>query len=217
MNLKEISVLRKMVYLWRCFLDNHSYSRGEGNQIIKKGVSVGSRIQLTGNGNRVILEKGTILKNSLIKIQGNDNIVHIHKDAFVSGAELWVEDQGCRIEIGERSFVGHHSHLACTEDGRELLIGQDCMISSYVQIRTGDSHSIMDENGNRINEAVSVSIGDHCWIGEGVKVLKGVVLDGEDVVSTGAIVTHSFGKNLLIGGIPSRVLKENINWDKTRI
>lgn len=217
MNLKEIGALRKVVYLWRGLLDKHSYSRGADNQIIKKGISVSSRIQIAGNGNRVILEKGTILKNSLIKIQGNDNIVHIHKDAFVSGAELWVEDQGCRIEIGERSFVGHHSHFACTEDGRALLIGRDCMISSYVQIRTGDSHSILDENGSRINNAESVYIGDHCWIGEGAKVLKGVVLEGEDVVSTGAIVTHSFGKNLIIGGIPSRVLKENISWDKTRI
>ena len=217
MNLREIGALRKVIYLWRSFLDRHSYSRGSNNQIIKKGISVNSRIQITGNGNKVILEKGTILKNSLIKILGSDNVVHIHKDAFVSGAELWVEDHGCRIEIGERSFIGHHSHLACTEDSRALLIGRDCMISSNVQIRTGDSHSIMEENGNRINVAVSVSIGDHCWIGEGAKVLKGVVLDGDDVVSTGAIVTHSFGKNLLIGGVPSRVLKERINWDKARI
>ena len=217
MNLKEIGVLRKVIYLWRSFLDRHSYSRGAGNQIIKKGISVGSRIQICGNGNRVILEKGTILKNTHIKIQGNDNIVHIHKDAYVSGAELWVEDQGCRIEIGERSFVGHHSHLACTEDGRELLIGQDCMISSYVQIRTGDSHSIMDENGNRINEAVSVSIGDHCWIGEGAKVLKGVCLAGDDIVSTGAIITKSFEKNVLIGGVPGKVLKDGVSWKSERI
>ena len=128
-----------------------------------------------------------------------------------------MEDNHCIISIGERTFVGKDSHLACTEDGSKLLIGSDCMISSHVQIRTGDSHSILDSNGDRINPASSVSIGNHVWLGEGCKVLKGVSLDGDDIVSTGAIVTKSFGRNLLIGGIPAKILKENVIWDKERV
>lgn len=217
MNLKEIRAIRKVVYLWRNFLDKFSFVKGYDNQIIGMGIRIGTRIQIKGNGNKVELEKGSLLKNTLVKIQGNHCNLHIRKEAFVSGAELWLEDNGCRIEIGDKSFVGHHSHLACTADGSELIIGRDCLVSSYVQIRTGDSHSILDKDGSRINHAQSVSIGDHCWIGEGAKVLKGVVLEGNDVVSTGAIVTRSFAKNLLIGGVPSRILKENINWDKNRV
>ena len=217
MNLKDIRILRKIVYLWRHFRDKYSYSRGTDNSISNTGVRLHSRIQISGTGNKVILEKGSLLKNSLIKIQGNRNLIIIHKDAFVSGAELWIEDNEGRIEIGDGTFVGHHSHLACTEDGSSLMIGSDCMISSYVQIRTGDSHSLLDESGVRINQAQSVYIGKHCWIGEGARILKGVTLDGDDVVSTGAIVTHSFGERLLIGGIPSKVLKENINWDQSRV
>ena len=85
-----------------------------------------------------------------------------------------------------------------------------------VQIRTGDSHSIFDENCIRINSAESVTIGDHCWIGQGSKVLKGVTLNNDVVVSTGAIVTKSFGSNTLIGGVPAKMLKEKIKWDKER-
>ncbi len=217
MNLKSIRVLRKIVYPWRHFQDQFSYSHGTDNSIMNTGVRINTRIQITGTGNKVVLEKGALLKNSLIKIQGNHNLVIVHKDAFISGAELWVEENEGQIEIGNGTFIGHHSHLACTEKGSSLTIGSDCMISSYVQIRTGDSHSIIDENGVRINHAQSVIIGNHCWIGEGARILKGVTLDGDDVVSTGAIVTHSFGKGLLIGGIPSTVLKENINWDKSRV
>ena len=218
MSIREIGWLRKAVYLWRNFQNKHSYRHGKKNRIVNHGgQKVNSRIQVTGNGNTVILEKGVLLLNSLVRINGNDNVVTLKSDAYVSGAELWVENNGCELTIGERTFVGHHSHLACTEDGCKLFVGSDGMISSYVQIRTGDSHSIVDMEGKRINPAHTVSIGDHCWIGEGAKVLKGVVLAGDDIVSTGAIVTRSFGKNLLIGGVPGAVLKENVNWKQERI
>ena len=124
MNLKDIRPLRKIVYLWRHFRDKHSYMQGTDNRVHNSGVRMKTRIQITGTGNKVILEKGSLLKNSLIKIQGNQNIVIIHKDAFVSGAELWIEDNEGRIEIGERTFVGHHSHLACTDIYPPSFVGR---------------------------------------------------------------------------------------------
>lgn len=218
MHLREISFIRKVVLLWRNYRKKHSYTTGRGNRIVRKGsIMVRSRIQVIGNNNLIVLEKGSVLLNSLIRIAGNNNQVILKSKSYVSGAEIWVEDNNCTVCIGERSFVGHHSHFACTEDGSLLTVGDDCMVSSFVQVRTGDSHAILDLDGNRINRAKSVFIGNHCWLGEGSKVLKGVTLAGNVIVSTGAIVTKSFGNNVLIGGIPSRVLKENVTWNKNRI
>lgn len=218
MNLKENSWVRKIVYLWRNLRNRFNYSIGHNNLVINRGGQrVGSIIQINGDGNKVVLEKNAMLLNSSIKITGNHSIVVLESNSYISGAELWVENDKCELKIGERTFVGHHSHLACTENGSKLLIGNDSMISSYVQIRTGDSHSIISLDGVRINPAQSVIIGEHCWIGEGAKVLKGVVLAGNDVVSTGAIVTKSFGQNILLGGVPATVLKEKITWDKNRL
>lgn len=202
----------------RSWCKKFSYRHGKKNQIINHGgIRVRSRIQIIGNGNRLILERGSVLLDSLVKISGENNLVVLKTNSYVSGAELWVENNQCLLSIGERSFVGHHSHLACTEDESKLLIGDDCMLSSYVQVRTGDSHSILDMEGNRINYAKSITVGDHCWIGEGAKVLKGVTLEGDAVVSTGAIVTKSFGKNVLLGGVPAKILKENVTWDSRRL
>ena len=218
MSLRDITIIRKAVYIWRNWRNKHSDTSGRNNKIVNQGgIKVGSRIQIAGNGNKLIIEKGCMLLNSLVKISGNNNEVVLKANSYVAGAELWVEDNQCTLIIGERTFVGHHSHLACTEDGSRLIIGDDGMISSYVQIRTGDSHSIVDLEGNRINPAESVEIGNHCWIGEGSKVMKGVRLEGDNVVSTGAIVTKSFDKNVLLGGIPAKVIKDNVTWDKERI
>lgn len=218
MNLKEIGILRKFYYMWRNCQNHYGFKHGKNNKVENLGgQKVGSRIQILGNGNRVILEKGCLLLNSLIKISGDDNLVVLKANSYVSGAELWVENNNCELSIGERTFVGHHSHLACTENGSKLLVGRDGMISSSVQVRTGDSHSIVDMEGRRINQAKSVFIGDHCWLGEGSKVLKGVTLKGNVIVSTGAIITKSFGENVLLGGVPAEVLKDNVTWDSKRL
>lgn len=209
---------KRMSCLYHDWLNRHSFTIGNNNVINNLGgIWIKTRFQISGNGNRIVLEKGSKLINTLIKISGNRNEVVLKSYSHLSGVELWIEDDQCKIIIGERTSIGHHSHLACTENGSKLIVGDDGMISAYVQIRTGDSHSIIDNKGNRINYAQSVIIGDHCWIGDGAKVMKGVILEGDDVVSTGAIVTHSFGKNLLIGGIPARVLKEDISWDSRRV
>ena len=216
MNLKEIKSLRRIVYLWRGFLNRWSYTIGNENKRIWGGIRINTRVHVRGDRNRLLIEKGCIVEDTLIHIVGNDNTVVLHNNAYVSGAELWLEDNGCSLEIGENTYVGHHSHLACTE-GSQMIIGKNCMISSYVQIRTGDSHSIYDKQGVRINYGEDVIIGDHCWIGQGAKILKGGKLEGDNIVSTGAIVTKPFPSKVMIGGIPAVVLKENVTWSKERV
>jgi acetyltransferase-like isoleucine patch superfamily enzyme len=116
--------------------------------------------------------------------------------------------------LSKRSYNhGRNNHI---KNRGYIFIGKDCMISSNVHIRTGDSHSILDENGNRINYAKSVNISNHCWVGEGAKILKGVTLDENSVVATGSIVTKSFNSNSLIGGAPAKEIKQNISWNIKR-
>ena len=216
MELNEIKCLRRIVYLWRNFLNHRSYTIGKRNNRVWNGNNINSRVQIRGEGNRLIVDKGCIVEDTLIHIIGSDNTIVLHKDAYVLGAELWLEDDGCVLEIGKKTFVGQHSHLACTE-GCQMVIGDNCLISSFVQIRTGDSHSIFDIEGKRINYGENVRIGDHCWIGQGAKILKGVKLDGDNIVSTGAIVTKPFPSKVMIGGVPANVLKENVSWSEERV
>lgn len=217
MNIKEARIVRQLYYWFQNCRSRHSFTIGKGNKISNAGTRVASRIQIQGSGNVVEIQRLGGIKNSLLHICGDNNKIIIREGALVSGAELWIEDDNCIIDIGKNTFVGHHSHLACTENDSQLTIGDECMVSSYVQIRTGDSYSVLDLEGNRLNKAASVHIGNHCWIGEGAKVLKGVTLEKDVVVSTGAIVTKPFGKNVIVGGIPAKIIKEDVTWDSGRL
>lgn len=212
---KRISILRELAIRLRFIVNRCIPVMGKGNIIKKEGVVIHSKIRVRGDNNRIFCHKHSTLLNVKIEINGNNHLVNIAPGAYLSGTHIVLEDNGCILTIGDNTFIGP-SHLALTEDGSSLTIGRDCMISSNVQIRTGDSHAIYNSEGHRINYAENVNIGDMVWLGEGARVLKGVILKDNIIVSTGAVVTKSFDENVLIGGVPAKILKNNVNWSHSR-
>ena len=103
--------------------------------------------------------------------------------------------------------------MAAIEETK-ISIGKRCLFSSEIVIRTGDSHSITNLIGDRINKSMDVSISDHVWIGQKVTVLKGSEIGKDSVIGTGSIITgKKFDKNSVIAGIPGRVIKSGITWN----
>jgi acetyltransferase-like isoleucine patch superfamily enzyme len=129
-----------------------------------------------------------------------------------------MEDDACEAVIGENTTF-EDSHIAVTEPNSKITIGKDCLFAYDIDLRTGDSHSIVDSiTHERINFAQNINIGNHVWIASHVSVLKGVHISDNSVVATRAVVTKSFVENnILIGGIPAKKIKGNINWDRQRI
>ncbi|WP_139375996.1 acyltransferase [Clostridium oryzae] len=94
---------------------------------------------------------------------------------------------------------------------KEITIGGNTAIGWDVTIIDGDGHDIISCK-NKINGAEEVIIGDHVWICSRTTILKGTIISKDSVVGYGAIVSGSFGKEVIIGGIPGKVIKENITW-----
>jgi acetyltransferase-like isoleucine patch superfamily enzyme len=52
-----------------------------------------------------------------------------------------------------------------------------------------------------------VRVGNNCWIGYGVCVLRGVTIGDNCVVGTSAVVTKDVPDNAVVAGVPARVVR----------
>jgi acetyltransferase-like isoleucine patch superfamily enzyme len=194
---------------------------GKGNRISisKKSMLFNVSIRIIGDNNSVSIDDDCVLERVSVFIKGNNNKIEISRKVLAHHyASWWIEDNNNTIYVGEHSGIGD-AHLAVTEDNQVIHIGSNCIFAKGIEVRTGDSHSILDAiSGKRINYAQNVTIGNNVWLGSQVSVLKGAIISDNSIVATRSVVTKPFlQKGILLAGIPAKVIKENIRWDKERI
>ncbi|MDD5247876.1 MAG: DapH/DapD/GlmU-related protein [Rhodocyclaceae bacterium] len=56
--------------------------------------------------------------------------------------------------------------------------------------------------------ALPIEIGDGCWIGARTIILGGVRMGPGCVVGAGSVVTRNVPANVLVAGVPARVVRE---------
>lgn len=189
--------------------------RGKKNTIIKRGCVINSKISIVGNNNKIVIAPGCILKNVEFHVRGDNHIIQIEENCKVrEWASIWCEGEGNTVLIGRETTIVS-AHLCAQEMSTQIIIGKDCMISNNVQIRTSDSHPYYEiENRKRLNEARSVCIKDHVWICAKASILKGVTVGCGSVIGYSSIVTKNVLSNTLVAGIPAKIIKENIYWNR---
>src|SRR5699024_2311625 len=91
----------------------------------------------------------------------------------------------------------------------EITIGENVAFSENLTIWDSDAHEIIGSNSPKTKP---VRIGNHVWIGVNVTVLKGVTIGDGAIIAAGAVVNRDIPANCLAGGVPAKVLKENVYW-----
>lgn len=210
----------KLLSLIYRFIGRNKIHVSKGNRLELGNVFMkGCTINISGQNNLVKIESGlTRLTNSKLFISGNNCKLLIGASCNLKRSELLVEDDNGSIIIGKHVTIHGPIHLSVIE-GTTISIGEDCLISSSISFSTGDSHSVIDKStGLRINPSADIKIGDHVWIGQGVRILKGVTIGDHSIVALGALITsNDYPANSVIGGIGGKVLKTGIDWLAERI
>lgn len=108
------------------------------------------------------------------------------------------------IDIGTRA---PGLSISCYLDGRNgIELGENVWIGPKVSI-ISKNHSISNFK-DYLNDS-PVIIGKNSWIAASAVILPGVKLGEHTIVAAGSIVTKSFDeKNILIGGVPAKKLKD---------
>lgn len=134
-----------------------------------------------------------------VEFKGTANIGH--------GSKICVAGT---LVIGDGVSISAESAIVAA---RKIHIGNKAVISWDVLIMDSDLHGLYDERGNKINDAMPIRIGNAVWIGCRSLVLKGVDIADGVVVAAASTLTRSVkSPNVIAGGHPVRVLKENISW-----
>ena len=135
------------------------------------------------------------------------NIVFKGKANFGHGSKI-----GCggNLIFGNNFQITAESMIICDD---EIIFGDDVLLSWHIQIMDTDFHKIVIDNKVQ-NYRSKIKIGNHTWIGSRVIINKGVLLAANTIVAAGSVVTKSFPEeNSIIGGIPAKVLRTNVNWE----
>jgi acetyltransferase-like isoleucine patch superfamily enzyme len=193
--------------------------KGQGNVFNAEGATLsGVKLDIIGDNNRISIGRGSVLSNVYFRLRGSNHQIEFGENCRISrGAVLWLEDHRGILHVGSNTTMAE-LHIAVTEADSKVIIGEDCMLANDIDIRTGDSHSVIDaQTGERLNYARDVIIDRHVWIAPHSVVLKGVNIGENSIIATGAVVTKSCGSGVIMGGNPAKVIKTGVSWKRERV
>ena len=113
--------------------------------------------------------------------------------------------KNAKLNLGS-GYINSNAQIVCNES---ITLGNGVAIADGVLIRDCDDHDILYEG---YQKTAPVVIGNHVWIGQRATILKGVTIGDNAIVAAGAVVTKDVPANTIVGGVPAKVIRENVTW-----
>ena len=107
-----------------------------------------------------------------------------------------------RVTVGERTYIQSNSNLVA---GRKntIMIGENCKLAHNVTIRA----LCHDPYHPDLSIERDVIVGDNFWIGANAFVREGVTVGSDSVIGAYAAVTKNVEYNIIVGGIPAKLIR----------
>jgi len=112
-------------------------------------------------------------------------------------------DCGKNICIGKNVFINTGCRF---QDQGGIAIGDGVLIGHNVMLATLN-HDIDPRKRSTMHPATIV-IGKNVWIGANATVLPGVTIGDGAVIAAGAVVTKDVPANVIVGGVPAKIIKK---------
>ena len=151
----------------------------------------------------------TLMKPWYVNISGpniviGDSVTMIGESDNPVSIGVWGREQGLgSITIGKAALLSPGTRISASD---EIVIGDSVMIANGVYITDSDWHDVYDRT-ERSEKITPVHIENNVWLGDGVKVLKGVRIGENSIVGAGAIITRDVPPNVVVAGNPAKIVK----------
>ena len=144
---------------------------------------------------------------------------------IVIGEKVWMwgtlnSQSGGKIIMGDYSKIGGRSVINAVES---VQIGNYTGIAENVHITDNNNHPVnpsyrkymricrdLEPRLWKHSDHAPVVIGENCWIGRNVSIMKGVTIGDNSVIAANSVVTKSVPANCIAAGNPAKVVKTNI-------
>ncbi|WP_305784282.1 sugar O-acetyltransferase [Symbioplanes lichenis] len=132
------------------------------------------------------------------------------------GERVWIEPP-LRVAYGNNLFLGDDVYVnfgLTVVDDVEVRVGDRVMFAPNVTITaTGHPvHPALRSDGTQFSAPVVIE--DDVWIGAGAILLPGVTVGRGSVVGAGAVVTGNVPPDVVVAGVPARVVRPITDADR---
>lgn len=175
-----------------------------------KKVFVGSNTKIMNSQNIIFGKSVTIDKHTIIDGFSSEKI--ILGDCVKIGAfskltsTSHFSKYGKGLKIGNNSAIGDYTHFGAAGG---IQIGNDVIMGSYISFHS-ENHNFSDSSKLIREQGVTsrgIKLGNNIWVGAKVTFLDGCVVGDNTVIAAGAVVNSVFPNNVVIGGVPAKIIK----------
>ncbi len=150
-------------------------------------------------GTAELILGGTIVFKGPAQV-GKDYLVKVYKES--------------RLEFGYMSGLGSNSMLICK---KKITFGRYARIAAEARVTDTDFHAMVDtQTGEKYETEREIIIGNFNYITSRVKIMKGTKTSDYCTVASNSMCNKDYtalGENILIGGMPAKLLKTHITRD----
>lgn len=138
----------------------------------------------------------TIVKKIVYKLIFGSKLKIGKGTTWRDGFHIAIEGEG-KITIGESCFFNHNCSInaltsVCVGDG--TIFGENCHIYDHNHRFRKDEESIKSQ-GYTVAET---KIGNHCWLGSNVVVLKGVTIGDYVTIGAGCVISEDISEGSIV-------------------
>ena len=113
---------------------------------------------------------------------------------------------GKNVFIGKEFYANFN--LTLVDDGK-ITIGDNVMIGPNVTIATPLHPLEAEKRLEKKNQRnLPVTIGNNVWIASNAVILPNVTIGDNAVIAAGAVVTKDVPPNVMVAGVPAKIVKE---------